>query len=266
MSQQLKPTLFQYAACPFCWKVRSILAFKGIDYDTVEVHPLNKKELSFTKYKPAHLLDRMNKLPEEERKKYDQDYKKVPLFADANGCLLPESTDIMRLIDAQYPEPKVFTDSAQEKEWLEWSDKVFVRAIPPLIYETFGQARKAFDYITKVSKFNWLQQRLIKYTGAFVMVRVAKGTRKTLGIENPKEHFKSCLNHLVEGMGGRDYLGGDRPNGADLAIFGFVRSIEELPEFSLVQGNQDAYAWFQRLLKQVELADRGMGVQSCFCA
>ena len=44
-------TLYQYRNCPFCGKVRAFLDYYGFKYDIVEVSPLWKKEISFSKYK-----------------------------------------------------------------------------------------------------------------------------------------------------------------------------------------------------------------------
>ena len=49
-------TLYQYQNCPFCGKVRAFLNYYGIKYNTVEVSPLWKSELSFSKYKKVPLL------------------------------------------------------------------------------------------------------------------------------------------------------------------------------------------------------------------
>lgn len=48
---KLSVTLYQYQNCPFCGKVRAFLNYYGIDYTIVEVNPLWKKEISFSKYR-----------------------------------------------------------------------------------------------------------------------------------------------------------------------------------------------------------------------
>ena len=48
-------------------------------------------------------------------------------------------------------------------------------------------------------------------------------------------------------MGKEDYLGGKRPNGADLAVFGILKSIEELPAFRWIKDNRKAWDWYQRV-------------------
>ena len=44
-----KVTLYQYDVCPFCNKVKAYLDYRGIPYDVVEVNPLTKSEIKFSK-------------------------------------------------------------------------------------------------------------------------------------------------------------------------------------------------------------------------
>lgn len=44
-----KITLLQYQTCPFCCKVRAFLDFYGLPYDVVEVNPVMRQQLKFSK-------------------------------------------------------------------------------------------------------------------------------------------------------------------------------------------------------------------------
>lgn len=227
MKKSPLPKLYQYNVCPFCWKVKALLGYKKIPYESVEVHPLNKKEIGFSK-----------------------DYKKVPIFIDAAGKQVNDSTPIMQYIDELYPDTPVFAKDASEREkeakWLKWADATLVRALPPLIYRNFGDSLKAFDYITQQEKFNWFQQRTIKYSGAMVMTLVAKKSAKEQGIADPEAHLKKCLKDWAGALGSGDYLGGSKPNAADLAAFGILKSIETLPAFRWIRDNSTVWNWYQR--------------------
>ena len=227
METQTLPKLYQYNVCPFCWKVKALLGYKKIPYEPVEVHPLNKKEIKFSK-----------------------EYRKVPIFVDAAGNQINDSTPIMKYIDEKYGSP-VFAKSGAEREneekWLKWADATLVRALPPLIYRNLGDSLKAFDYITQQEKFNWFQQRTIKYSGAMVMTMVAKKSAKEQGIADPESHLKKCLVDWAAALGKEEYLGGKQPNGADLAVFGILKSIEELPAFRWIQENAKVWDWYRRV-------------------
>lgn len=227
MKKSPLPKLYQYNVCPFCWKVKALLGYKKIPYEAVEVHPLNKKEIGFSK-----------------------DYKKVPIFIDVAGKQVNDSTPIMQYIDELYPDTPVFAKDAAEKEkeskWLKWADATLVRSLPPLIYRNLGDSLKAFDYITQQEKFNWLQQRTIKYSGAMVMTLVAKKSAKEQGIVDPEAHLKKCLKDWAGALASGDYLGGSKPNAADLAAFGILKSIETLPAFRWIRDNSTVWNWYQR--------------------
>ena len=49
-------TLYQYAVCPFCNKVRATLDFYNVPYRIVEVNPLIKGEIKWSKYKKVPIV------------------------------------------------------------------------------------------------------------------------------------------------------------------------------------------------------------------
>lgn len=227
-------TIYQYEACPFCWKVRALMDYKGIPYSTVEVHPLNKKEIAFSK-----------------------DYKKVPILVDDEGKQVRESNDIMRHLELRYPDKPVFEKEddrrSKEKKWMDWCDQSLVRALPPVIYQSLGKAIGAFDYITKCSKFSWVQQRVIKYAGAFVMTMVAKKSAKAQGIDEPQGHLKQLIDELGQGLNGDKFLGQGKPNAADLSIYGVLKAVEQLPAFDIIRKQPKVLRWYEGMGELVPL-------------
>lgn len=224
--------LYQYQVCPFCWKARALLALKKVPYEAVEVHPLNKKELLFS------------------------DYKKVPVFVDDTGKQVNDSNAIMSHIDAHYSGEKIFeTDSAKaakEAALIAWSES-YVKGIPPLIYNTFPNAIKAFDYITQQAKFSWYQKSLIKYSGAAVMRLVAAKSKEKQNIADPSIHFNTKLNEWIEQLDGQFFAGGNKPNAADAAVFGITLSVSGLPAAKLVTENLKFYEWVRRMSELTQL-------------
>lgn len=90
---EARPKLYQYEACPFCAKVRAFLSYKGIPYEKVEVHPLNKKEIAFSK-----------------------NYRKVPILVDTDGRQINDSTNILRYLEEKHPEQPLFEEKDKYKE------------------------------------------------------------------------------------------------------------------------------------------------------
>ncbi len=227
----MKPKLFQYAACPFCNKVRSILKYKKVDYETVEVHPLNKKEIEFS-----------------------QNYRAVPIYLDSRGKQVNDSTPIMRWIDQEFPKPTVFrtnpAESERDEKWLAWSEGL-VKGLPAVIYDSFFNALKAFDYITKVGKFSWLEKRTIKYSGAFIMTLVAKKIKKREQIDQPDLFVKQKAKEWSEGLKGNPFMGGATPGASDLAVFGILQSVAGLPAEKHFKENQVFDVWMKRVAEQL---------------
>jgi len=55
-STGLKLTLFQYATCPFCCKVRAVLDYYGFSYNIVEVNPVMRQQIKWSEYKKVPIL------------------------------------------------------------------------------------------------------------------------------------------------------------------------------------------------------------------
>ncbi len=210
-----------------------MLAYKKVDYDVVEVNPLNKKELAFS-----------------------ENYRKVPIFINARGEQVNDSNVILQHIDTEYPGVPVFSKDpaakARDEQWLAWSEK-YVQGLPTVIYDKLGDSIKAFDYITKTGKFSWLQSRMIKYSGAFVMTMVAKKIRKRENIENPEAFLEAKTAEWVAGLSGRPFMGGERPGAADIAVFGISRAVGSLNAGPVFQKNPAFWAWLQRMQTQTGL-------------
>ena len=78
-------TLYQFATSPFCNKVRKILDFKGLDYRSVEVDYLERKELVVASNQVM-----------------------VPALTLESGETIVDSDRIAALLDELYPDPTIF--------------------------------------------------------------------------------------------------------------------------------------------------------------
>ena len=230
----MRPRLYQYAACPFCSKVASLLHYKGVDYETIEVHPLNKKEIAFS-----------------------ADYRAVPIYIDGKGQQVNDSTPIMRHIDREFPLKPVFgpsvADKAVEDRWLAWSED-YVQGLPTVVYATLGSSLKSFNYITKVGQFGWTDKLLIKYSGAAVMTLVAKKIRKRRGITNPEVFLRYKVAEWCLGLAGKPFMGGQRPAAADIAVYGISRVVAGLSAGKIFRENAVFSAWLDRMAHETAYA------------
>lgn len=218
-----QPKLYQYAACPFCSKVSSLLHYKKVNYDVVEVHPLKKKEIAFS-----------------------AGYRAVPIYIDHDGLQVNDSTPIMRHIDREFPDQPVFDNTPEEEKWLTWSEE-YVQGMPTVVYKDFPSSLKSFSYITKVGKFNWFDRRIVQFSGALVMTLVAKKIKKRLGITNPKAFLRKRVGEWAFGLNGSPYMGGERPNAADIAVYGISRVVAGLEAGQIFSENAIFSKWLNRM-------------------
>jgi glutathione S-transferase len=85
-------TLFDAARCPFCARVRIVLAEKGVPFETVEVDLSDR---------PAWLYEK-------------NPVGKVPVLEE-DGWVLPESAVINEYLEERYPEPPLLPADAAER-------------------------------------------------------------------------------------------------------------------------------------------------------
>jgi microsomal prostaglandin-E synthase 2 len=223
--------LYQYEVCPFCCKVRSVLDFKKIPYETVEVNPLGKQEIAFS-----------------------TDYKKVPILVD-NGKVVTESNDIIRYLDENYPKNPVFSENSNDKikqeEWLQYADSELVIILPPNIYGNFRESLSSFDYITNHTKFSKPKRVMIKFMGAFVMTMVAKKKMKEREITDPRKSLRKTLLKWEEALGSKDFMGGNKPDVSDLACMGILQSVHGLKIWDFIAEQKPIADWYQRVEKSL---------------
>ncbi|KAL6962986.1 prostaglandin-E synthase, partial [Sarracenia purpurea var. burkii] len=195
----------QYEACPFCNKVKAFLDYYDIPYKVVEVNPISKKEIKWS------------------------DYKKVPILM-VDGEQLVDSSDIIDKLGNKIL-PEKSTDSIpddEEKKWRRWVDSHLVHVLSPNIYRNAAEALESFDYITSNGNFSFTEKLTVKYAGAAAMYFVSKNLKKKYNITDERAALYESAETWVDALNGRDFLGGSKPNLADLAVFGVLRPIRYL--------------------------------------
>ncbi|CAL5362670.1 prostaglandin E synthase 2-like isoform X1 [Camellia sinensis] len=198
--------LYQYEACPFCNKVKAFLDYYDLPYKVVEVNPLSKKEIKWS------------------------DYKKVPILM-VDGEQLVDSSDIIDKLGSKIlPEKSIDSvpNDDEEKKWRRWVDNHLVHVLSPNIYRNTSEALESFDYITSNGNFGYTEKLTVKYAGAAAMYFVSKNLKKKYNITDERAALYEAAETWVDALNGRDFLGGSKPNLADLAVFGVLRPIRYL--------------------------------------
>jgi len=247
--------VYQYEACPFCNKLRAYLDYTRTPYVLVEVDPLFKGELAWSR-----------------------DYKKVPV-AVVGGRRVTDSGRIIAELEearraraaaaeeaggaagagalyrggggggggggvfggggggggafsaastAPPPAGAVGDGSEAERRLLAWCDERWVRLLTVNIYRSQRESLQAFEYMTR-RNFHPLAAEAAKWFGALVHAHLIQGRLKArLGVADERAALFAAADEWAAALGGRAFLGGARPNLADLAVFGTLRAIDGL--------------------------------------
>ncbi|KAG2316282.1 hypothetical protein Bca52824_019404 [Brassica carinata] len=217
--------LYQYEACPFCNKVKAFLDFNKIPYKIVEVNPLFKKEIKWS------------------------DYKKVPILTVDGEQLVDSSVIIDSLFQRMHPEisKSEGDDDDEESKWRKWVDNHLVHLLSPNIYRSTSEALESFDYITTHGNFGFTERLVAKYAGATAMYFVSKKLKKKYNITDERAALYDAAETWVDALNGRPFLGGAKPNLADLAVFGVLRPIRYLRSGKDMVDNTRIGEWYSRM-------------------
>lgn len=215
--------LYQYEACPFCNKVKAFLDYYDIPYKIVEVNPLTKKETKWS------------------------EYKKVPILM-VDGEQMVDSSDIIdKLYQKINPAADPSGEDSEEMKWRRWVDNHLVHVLSPNIYRTLSEAIESFDYITTQGNFNFMERLSAKYAGASAMYFISKRLKKRHNITDARASLYEAAETWVDALQGRDFLGGTKPNLADLAVFGVLKPIRYLRAGNDMVENTRIGDWYARM-------------------
>lgn len=226
-------TLYQYQVCPFCCKARAFLDYHRIPYRVVEVNPITKSEVKFSK-----------------------DYRKVPITVVGKEQVNDSSFIITTLSHIVRPDRPQTED---EKKWRKWVDGSLVRVLPPNIYRTMREATEAFEYISEMNDFSFVQKYAAKYLGSTAMYGVSKRLKKRYNIVDEREVLYSLARQWTSEAlrgGTKTFHGGNQPDLADLAVYGVLSSIEGLEAFKDMLQNTDIGPWYERVKAEVGAPSR----------
>ena len=180
--------LYQFLTSPFCAKVRKILDFKDVEYESVEVDYLERKELLIAS---GQMM--------------------VPALTLARGETIVDSARIVRRLEELYPEPTVLPPSWSGMHQVladyidtQLEDALFGASIPDKIafFRRQGRDREAW----------WRMVRERKYGAGFVDRMIAEhGAQET--------RARQALLPFEQALSDRAFLLG-RIGLADFALYG----------------------------------------------
>lgn len=275
LSGRLQLTLYQYKTCPFCSKVRAFLDFHALPYQVVEVNPVRRAEIKFSAYRKVPILvaqegDSLQQLndssviisalktylvsgqPLEEvvtyyppMKAVNEQGREVTEFCNKYWLMLEEE-EARRLYGGKEAR-------TEEMKWRQWADDWLVHLISPNVYRTPSEALASFDYIVREGKFGAVEGAMAKYVGAAAMYLISKRLKSRHHLQDDvREDLYAAANKWVAAVGGeRPFMGGQRPNLADLAVYGVLRVMEGLEAFEDLMRHTHIGPWYLRVEKAI---------------
>ncbi|GER38792.1 glutathione S-transferase family protein [Striga asiatica] len=244
--------LYQYEACPFCNKVKAFLDYYDIPYKIVEVNPISKKEIKWSDYKkvPILMVDGEQMVNSSECFDIFGSWNYLyPLLA------LYIIDNLTKKIHPDMPTDSVGEDS-EEKKWRGWVDNHLVHILSPNIYRSPSEALESFDYITSHGNFSFTERITAKYAGAAAMYFVSKKLKKKYNITDERGALYKAAETWVDALKGRDFLGGTKPNLADLAVYGVLRPIRYLKSGRDMVENTHIGNWYSRMENAVGISSK----------
>ncbi len=223
-------TLYQFALCPFCNKVRAGLEIKGIPFDSVEVSPRNKKELP--------------PLPENTK-------KKVPVLQKGDTAMAG-SKDILHYLDDHFEseirlKPTEPEAQKQSDEIENWIDDQFIQALPTVLYGTKKEAKRAAQVIAKSSKMGALQKLAVGWAGSFMMQKIAKRILKKHGKTDAHAWVQENVDQFGQWLADKPFVLGTSISMGDVAMHGALTAVQEFPIFEKIMSKPSIQAWYTRV-------------------
>jgi len=223
-------TLYQFALCPFCHKVRAGLELKGLAYRAVEVNPMTKKEL------PVLPADAPRKVP----------------VLQHGGELIFDSTAILAYLDAKFPVAVPFTPvdaaaNAKSTEIEDWVDSELIAALPTVIYGTWREAIKAAQVTARTSNFGFFHNVGVRAGGSLIMHQIAKRILKKHGKTDGHAWVEASVDRFETWLGDQDFVTGTAVSLGDVAVHGALTCVADFPIYREIMKRPKVAAWNTRM-------------------
>jgi microsomal prostaglandin-E synthase 2 len=127
-----------------------------------------------------------------------------------------------------------------ERRWRAWADDHLVHLISPNVYRTGGEAFETFEWFSKAGQWDenfpkW-ERNLMVYVGAVAMYLISIKLRQRHGLtDDVRLYIYDACDSWCDQLEKRNtpFMGGDKPNLSDLAVFGVLCSMEGCSAFKV---------------------------------
>lgn len=137
-----------------------------------------------------------------------------------------------------------------EKDWRSWADDHLVHLISPNVYRSTSEALDTFEWFSNVGEWDKnfpIWERPLVYIGAAAMYLISKRLKKRHNLsDDVRSDIYSACNKWTKELKQRNtkFMGGKKPNLADLAVFGILSSMEGCDAFKDCLDNTQIGSWF----------------------
>ncbi|MBA3542394.1 MAG: glutathione S-transferase family protein [Deltaproteobacteria bacterium] len=223
-------TLYQFALCPFCHKVRAGLELKGLAYRAVEVNPMTKKELP--------------PLPADAP-------KKVPVLQHASETIF-DSTTILAYLDTAFPDTLPFTPADPAARVTstaieEWVDAELIAALPTVIYGTWREAITAAQVTARSSNFGFFHNVSVRAGGSLIMHQISKRILKKHGKTDGHAWVEACMDRFETWLADQAFVTGSTVSLGDVAVHGALTCVAAFPIHAEIMRRPRVAAWDARM-------------------
>jgi len=210
----MKSKFYQFYPSPFCAKVRKILEYKGVEFETVEVDYLDRSELLAAS---GHIM--------------------VPVWS-ADGESTFDSNKIADRLESLYPEPTIFPPG--------------IGGLHRVLTEYFdNQVEDAVFRIAVLDELEYYKQRSPEHGALFRLIRDRKygeGFCDRMERERDQswERIRKVLAPLDDALAGKPFLLG-RIGLADFALYGQLWFLAFTGELKVPEEFKNLRAFFGRV-------------------
>ena len=151
-------------------------------------------------------------------------YKKEKVFRD-DGLSSDEIVNKYFLMFGDIEKQKldrIETSVAEERNWRRWADDQLVHTLSPNIYRSMNESYRSFQHFAIIGdwdqNFKAWEKYLCVYLGSSAMYLIGKRLKKKHHLnEDVRESLYHDCRRWLKAVGkDRQFMGGDRPNLADL--------------------------------------------------
>lgn len=274
----LKLVLYQYQTCPFCCKVRAYLDFLGLSYDVVEVNPVSRQQIKFSKWRKVPILIVKDGNNEQQLNDSSMIISFLQSYLLDRSKGLDELVTYYPLITYENEDKKIVkevlnrysvmygakvkrtdVDIEEENKWRKWADNKLVHTLSPNVYRTPGEALQAFNWFSEVGEweknFPLWERLMVIYVGATAMYFIGKRLKKRHMLKDDvRTSLYDACNEWSKAVHGKGtYMGGNNPNLADLAVYGVLSAIEGCATFQDLLQNTKIEPWYHRTKEVVQM-------------